>query len=704
MEGRSNPLDPLGESHFRIIADASSDAIISIDEHSTIVFANASLKRVFGYEPRELLGRPLTILMPEYLRHIHTAGVHRYLTTGERHINWGGIELPALHCSGRELSVEVSFGEFMSNNQHFFTGVVRDITERKRTESRRRMQAAVGEVLMESTATSEIPTRVLQAICSNLQWKVGELWAIDLNTGELKFAAAWHEPSPELENFVEAARAFVFTEGLGLPGRILKSGIPHWIQELREDENFPRKSIALAADLHSCFGFPIRAAGQIVAVMEFFNTEIQEPDTQLMYMLNSIGVQISQFLKRRRAEEEREALLVREQNARAAAEKASRLKDEFLTVVSHELRTPMTAILGWTDLLRQGALDEKRKSQAIETIARNALAQSRLVNDLLDLSTIITGKVRLNVQPLYIASPVHAAIESIRPAAEAKQIRIHAAIDPNAGPISGDSDRIQQVVWNLLSNAVKFTPKHGTIQIILEKPNSHVELRVIDTGAGITEEFLPYVFDRFRQADASRPREHGGMGIGLAIVRQLVELHGGTVGVTSPGKDRGATFLVRLPIRVLHQELDKVDPELAAPAPARTINVPELKDLKVLVVDDHVETLNLVQVILEMQGANVATASSAAQALSLLSSTQPNILISDIGMPGDDGYTLIRRVRELQAPLGQIPALALTAYAREEDRSRALWAGYDAHLAKPITGESLLAVCATIARRARPLA
>lgn len=688
-----------GPSHFRIIADASSDAIVTIDEGSIVVFANAAVQRIFGYSPDELIGGSLTLLIPAPLRPVHERSLRRYLETGERHISWGGIELPAVHRSGTELVVEVSFGEFKMEGRSFFTGVIRDITDRKRSEARRKIEAAVMRVLAESIATSEIPTEVLKVVCTHLTWQVGELWTLVPVTREMRCAATWHEATPELKDFVEAGRAFTFAPGIGLPGRVLMSGAPHWIRDLAEDPNFPRKAIALAAGLCSGLAFPIRAAGTIVAVMEFFSAEVRDPDNELMDMLSAIGTQVGQFIERRRAEEEREVLLVREQNARAEAERASRLKDEFLTSVSHELRTPMTAIVGWTDLIRRGALDVDRQREAIEIIHRNATTQTRLVNDLLDLSAIITGKVRLSVQPLYIASGVQAAIDSIMPAVEAKGIRIQITLDPHAGPVSGDADRIQQVVWNLLSNAVKFTPKHGRVQVILERLNSHIELRVSDTGVGIAEEFLPYVFDRFRQADASSTREHPGMGIGLAIVRHLVELHGGTIGVSSPGKGKGTTFVVRLPVRILHDPVDPPVAELPSFAP-RTAVVGELQNFRVLVVDDHAETANLIQVILETRGAGVTTASSAREALELLPTAQPHILISDIGMAGEDGYALIGNVRKLQSPHRHIPALALTAYAREEDRTRALWAGYDAHLAKPVSAESLVAVVATLARRA----
>ena len=408
--------------------------------------------------------------------------------------------------------------------------------------------------------------------------------------------------------------------------------------------------------------------------------------------------------RRKGIEAERTRLLEREQQARAAAEAASRIKDEFLATVSHELRTPLTAILGWARLLADGELEPGRQAQALETIGRNAKSQAQLVDDLLDVSRIITGKLRLDVLPVELVPVIEAAVASLRPAAEAKAIRLQVMLDSRAGVVSGDPERLQQVVWNLLSNAVKFTPKGGRVQVRLERVNSHTEIIVSDTGPGIAPEFLPHVFDRFRQADSSITREHGGLGLGLAIVRHLVELHGGTVVVESGGAGQGATFRVKLPLMIVHDEQRVIDSVERRHPTAGAGQLPDcppsLKGLRVLAVDDEAEARDLLTAMLERCGAHVRVAASAWAALEALESWRPDVLVSDIGMPDEDGYALIRKVRALPAERGgRIPAVALTAYARTEDRVRALSSGYQVHVAKPVEPAELAAVVASLAGR-----
>ena len=387
--------------------------------------------------------------------------------------------------------------------------------------------------------------------------------------------------------------------------------------------------------------------------------------------------------------------------ARKEAEEANRIKDEFLATLSHELRTPLTAIIGWSAMLRGNKFDEATVANALETIERNAKAQAQIIEDLMDVSRIITGKLRLDVQAVELASVVAAAVDAIRPAAEAKNIRLQALLDPQAGPVSGDPSRLQQVVWNLLTNAVKFTPKGGRVQVRLERVNSHVEVTVSDTGQGIAPEFLPHVFDRFRQADMTYTREHGGLGLGLSIVRQLVELHGGTVHAESAGTGQGATFVVQLPIMAARRQAERPErrhPTAGGGAPLEC--PPSLAGLRVLVVDDEADTRVLLRAMLERCGSEVMTAASAAEALELFKESRPDVLVSDIGMPGEDGYALIGSVRKLEEGRGgRVPAVALTAYARAEDRVRALRAGFQVHVPKPIEPVELVTVVASLAGR-----
>lgn len=418
-----------------------------------------------------------------------------------------------------------------------------------------------------------------------------------------------------------------------------------------------------------------------------------------------ISIVVQEITERKRAEAEREQLFAQAQAAQVAAETANRAKDEFLSVLSHELRTPLNAILGWSQVLRSKPdLDPAIKVRAMETIERNARGQAVLINDLLDISRIITGKLRLNVRTVDLISVVEAAIDTIRPAADAKGIQLRPVLDPLAGPVSGDSDRLQQVVWNLLSNAVKFTQKGGWVQIRLERANSHVQVIVSDSGQGIDPDFLPYVFDRFQQADSKTTRSHGGLGLGLSIVRHLVELHGGNVSVYSSGLQQGATFTVVLPLAVVQPSpsLDRVHPTVDI---GLSVNpLPSLSGLQILVVDDETDARDLVSTLLSQCGAEVKTAASVSEAMLLLESLQPDLLISDIGMPEQDGYALIRQIRALERNSEKrLPAIALSAYARLEDRTNALAAGFQMHLAKPVNMAELTTVIASLTGRTETL-
>ena len=397
----------------------------------------------------------------------------------------------------------------------------------------------------------------------------------------------------------------------------------------------------------------------------------------------------------RQAGEEMALLLERERTAREAAEAASLMKDEFLATLSHELRTPLNAIVGWAALMRTGTLHGERLEQALESIARNARAQARLIDDLLDVSAIISGKMSLQTRPVDMAAVIEAALDAVRPAAVAKGIRLEADLDRSTPPVSGDPDRLQQVVWNLLSNGVKFTPEEGTVRVRLGLVGGQARIEVQDTGPGIDEGFLPHVFEPFRQADGSITRNHGGLGLGLAIVRRLVELHGGSVRAAND-HGSGAAFEVRLPLRSAEVERRAREP-LQPGVPVGLECPPNVPSLKILVVDDEEDARNLTLTLLERCGARVRAVASAAEAIRELRDFKPDVLLSDIAMPGEDGYDLIRRIRALPpAEGGRIPAAALTAHARAEDRRRTLLAGFNLHVPKPVDPEELLAVVASL--------
>jgi PAS domain S-box-containing protein len=407
----------------------------------------------------------------------------------------------------------------------------------------------------------------------------------------------------------------------------------------------------------------------------------------------------SELAEMARLQRDREQLLDSERRARAEAERAARLKDDFLATLSHELRTPLSAITAWSDLIRMAPHDVARVSRGAEIIGRNARAQSQLVGDLLDLSRISSGKMRLDVHRVDLPAVVEVAVEAVRPAAEARSIQLHLAIEPPTGSVHGDASRLQQIVWNLVSNAVKFTPEGGRVRVDVASVGSQVEIRVSDTGKGITAGFLPHVFERFRQADPSAAREHGGLGIGLALVKELTELHGGSVAASSEGEGRGATFSVALPLATITTEADgsvRLHPRVPAALSLADLGGLQLAGIRVLVVDDEADGLEVIQQILADSEAEVTAARSVDEALDALDRETFDVLLSDIGMPRRDGYELIAEVRKRGLAM---PAAAVTAFVRSEDRTRALLSGFQAHLAKPLEASELLAVVASLAGR-----
>jgi signal transduction histidine kinase len=399
-------------------------------------------------------------------------------------------------------------------------------------------------------------------------------------------------------------------------------------------------------------------------------------------------------------EKERTQLLARERAARAQAEAANRAKDEFLAMVSHELRTPLSAMLGWSRMLTTGKLDPDTVNRGIEAIERNARAQTQLIGDLLDISRITTGKLQLNVRSVKLDSVLTNIIDAMRPTAQAKQILLHVNLDRNAGPISGDPDRLQQIIWNLLSNAIKFTPAGGRVEITLARVGTDIQITVADTGQGISAEFLPHVFERFRQADSSSTRKFGGLGLGLSIVRHLVELHGGTVEVHSPGEGQGAIFTIRFPLLTEYEESCSNSDPVEHSGDGAVTGETSLKGLRVLVVDDDTDSRAVIKEMLLQYGAEVLTASTASDALQALELWSPDVLLSDIEMPNEDGYSLLQKIRSKDGKNGGlIPAAAITAYGRSEDRLRVLRAGYQIYLPKPVDPHELALVVASLAKR-----
>ena len=436
------------------------------------------------------------------------------------------------------------------------TGVVlaAAIAERETSERRRAAAHAVTEVLATAGTLAEAAPAILRAICERLDWSSGAIWLIGTDE-RLRCLAVHAHLIPAESRFITVSSEGCFPRGVGLPGRVWESGKAAWIENVLDDPNFPRASVARESGIRGAFGFPICIGDEVHGVIEFFNRSVVSPDRVLLETMSTVGSQIGQFIARKRiesavaaAEQERDELLSRELTARQDAEAANRAKDEFLATLSHELRTPLNAIIGWTRMLLEGALDDEGRTHALEVIDRNAHLQARLVGDILDVSRIITGGLKLDIRPVDLVAVIGAALDAVRPAADAKRIHIRSELALDARPTEGDANRLQQVVWNVLANAVKFTQPGGVIDIeLVDTGHNHLRISVRDDGAGIDPEFLPHVFDRFRQADGSVSRQHGGLGLGLAIVRHLVELHGGRVSAESPGPGQGSCFVVELP-------------------------------------------------------------------------------------------------------------------------------------------------------------
>jgi signal transduction histidine kinase/CheY-like chemotaxis protein len=558
------------------------------------------------------------------------------------------------------------------------------IAERETGERRRAAAYAVGEILATAPDLASASPGILRGICENLEWDVGALWLVESDERHLRCLAVWTGRGLDVGPFESATRGTTFRSGVGLPGRVWASGGPAWIENVAQDGNFPRASAAREVGVRGAFGFPIRLGEEVVGVIECFRRSEEPPDPDLLRTMSAVGSQVGQFVGRKRQE--------------SATETANRAKDEFLATLSHELRTPLNAIVGWTRMLLDGTMDPGKSLHALKIIDRNAQLQAQLVADILDVSRIIIGKLRLDLRPIDVGPVVAAAVDAIRPAAHAKQVRLRSRFDAVSRVVRGDPQRLQQVIWNLLANAVKFTEAGGTVAVTLRDGGRRgLQIRVDDDGAGIDPEFLPHVFERFRQADGSVSRLHGGLGLGLAIVRHLTELHGGSVRAESAGPGRGAAFTVELPVipatalPVEARDADAAGQEASEPQP--------LSGYRLLVVDDQADARELMIAMLTAAGAEVESAASVAEALHKLDTMSPHALLADIGMPGSDGYSLIREVRRRDPAAGRrLPAAAITAYAGDHDRDRAVAAGFDCHVPKPVSRAAIVTAVRTICR------
>jgi PAS domain S-box-containing protein len=662
------------------LLDTVEQAVIATDLNGTVQSWNRFAETLYGWSAKEALGRNILSLTPAFIADSKADEIMAQLQRGE---SWSG-EFLVRRRDGQTFPAMVTDTPIYDESGALIgvVGVSVDITEGKRAEAER----------AKLTAQIEAERERLRSIVASVPGVVWEAWGQpDAASQRIDFVS----------DYVEVMLGYGKDDWLATPN--------FWLTIVHEDDRDRAAQEATAIFKGGKGGtsqFRWLARDGRVVWVEARSVVIEDGDGRPLGM-RGVTTDITEL---KQIEEARTRLLSLEQGARLKAEEANRTKDEFLATLSHELRTPLTAMLGWTRILRTSKLDEKMSEHALEIIERNATLQAQLIEDLLDVSRIIGGKLRLDIGPVELAPVVQSALDSVRPAADAKSIELFMRQAEPASLVSGDPARLQQVFWNLLINAVKFTPQGGRVDVLLARANGHVEVRVRDTGQGINTEFLPHVFDRFRQADASITRMHGGLGLGLAIVRHLVEAHGGGVRAESEGAGRGATFIVTLPCLAAQAETQPDAGALTAEANLTTagaepaLSAGALKGLRVLVVDDDADTREWLTTVLEGRGIAVKSVWSAEEALDALERWRPDVLISDIGMPEEDGYLMMRKVRALSAERGGLtPAAALTAYAGDEARRRSLEAGFQVHLSKPIDpGELVKAISNLILAHDQP--
>jgi PAS domain S-box-containing protein len=696
-----------------VILEQTPDFIGIADREGALVYLNHAGRKMVGMGSAGAR-EPLTLL------DCHPEWAHRIIClegipTAAKNGFWMG-ETAVLRADGSEIPVSQVIVAHRNNNgqPEYFSSILRDITERKRAEMiqvrlRRNaaLRASVSVTLAErETPLPELLRRCSDAIVARLDASFAKIWLFP--TGE-----QGTESAPRGEDSIQGAINFDAEPGGESPnqatngkpggfdaGWLPQTTRPYSTNDALNDERIENRDWFRRAGITAFAVIPILSGDKSIGCMAVMARQALEDDT--LEELISLSVLMAQGVERWKAEKALAEALRLERQARLAAEDASRLKDDLLAVISHELRAPLTSILGWTRMLGAGGLDESSIARALGTIERNVATQARLIGDLLDASRIATGKLQLEMAPIDLMSIIETAVDTVRPSIEEKQLRLQMVLEPWVGPFNGDQERLRQVVWNLLTNAIKFTPMGGLIEIRLERLEEKALLIVSDTGQGISPEFLPHIFDQFRQADAASTRKFGGLGLGLTIVKRIVELHGGAIYPYSRGVGQGSDFMITLPLAIapsnggsaIHQYAHS---GVSGPLDDRRST---LSGVRILVVDDEYDTREVLGAMLARYGAEVRAVESAAEAIRALVEWKPDALVSDIGMPEEDGYDLIAKVRALPAEQGgAVPAIALTAYAGGQDRQRTLASGFQAHLAKPIEPVELARVVARMIGR-----
>ena len=678
------------------VVESSDDAIITKSLTSIITSWNPAAERMFGYTEAEAIGQSIRMLIPPELQSEEDTVLAK-IRAGEKVDHY---ETVRQRKDGTRLSISLTVSPIRNEHGEIVgaSKIARDISEQARLVALAQEHAAhtqkLGEVGALVASTLDRDAIVQKVTDTATEMTHAEFGAFFYNGRDPKSGDAYMlytlsgAPREAFASFPNPRATALFAPTFYGDGVVR-------LDDVTADPRYGLSAPYFGMPpghlpVRSYLAVPVKSrSGEVLGGLFFGHSDCGVFTEQHQRLAVGIAAWASVALENARLYGE--------------AQEANRMKDEFLAVLSHELRTPLNAIVGYARLLRGGILTPDKATRGLETLERNATWLTQIVEDVLDVSRIVSGKIRLDVQPVELPLIVDNAVATIQPAADAKGVGLQTTIDPRVGPVSGDPDRLQQVVWNLVSNAVKFTSKQGRVQVRLERVDSHVEIVVSDTGIGIRPDFLPYVFERFRQAEAGTTRKTGGLGLGLAIVRHIVEMHGGTVEAASAGEDQGATFRVRLPLMIEHPEgrdsrrehprTERLDP---------LEGLADLRGLRVLAIDDEEDALMLLRVVLETSGASVTTVGSAAAALERLEAVKPQVMIVDLGMPGMDGFELIGRIRAHENPdIRDVPAAALTAFARSEDRTRALRSGFEMHLAKPVDPGELVASVATLARRGR---
>lgn len=688
---------------YQELFELAPNGYLVTDVSGKIEEANRAAAELLNVDPRFLVGKPLSVFIEGEERQNFYALLNQ-LSQVERLHEWE-VRLQPRNDTVFDAVLSVTPDRNKEGKLIALRWLLRDISDRKRMEEQRRLlvreQAAreMAEAQGKRSAflaqasrllASSLDSRTTLANVAQLAIPVFADWClIDIVENNLTH---FGEPIMAASDSEKAALLLELRRRYPLPidadygvARVLQTGEPELVTQISDSfllsiaKNTEHLVLLHQFNAKSYMVVPLAIGERKLGTVAFL---CAQPERRYSKADLAMAVELAQ----------RCAIAIDNARLYKEAQEANRIKDEFLAIVSHELRTPLNSMLGWVNMLRHRKLNEATTARALETIERNAQSQAKLIEDILDISRIIRGKIRLNTHPIHLPFLIDAVIENVRPTAELKAIQIEAILDSEVGQVMGDAERLQQIIWNLLSNAIKFTPYGGCVEVRLEQVHSTAQIVVKDTGKGINPDFLPHLFERFRQADGTTTRSHGGLGLGLAIVRHLVEMHNGNVDAASEGEGKGAIFTVQLPL------INSPQKQASEENPAGLNTFPTLDGLRVLVVDDDTDTLELIGFILEQCKAQVMTATSADEAFNAIAKLKPDVLISDIGMPEEDGYSLIARVRNLEPEqVRQIPAIALTAFAREEERTRALNAGFQMHIPKPVELAKLVTAVANLA-------